>query len=66
MVNCAYPIFCTECVVYMISKTGEYNGQLLDKNVLKERNALNMCYVADARKLFLSLQGTDIICFKSL
>ena len=58
--------FCTECVVYMISKTGEYNGQLLDKNVLKERNALNMCYVADARKLFLSLQGTDIICFKSL
>ena len=52
--------------VHMVSKNGEYKGKLLDKDVLKERKPFYMCFVEDAKKIYLSLYNSDIICFMSL
>ena len=52
--------------MHMVSKSGEYNGKLLDKDVLEERKPFYMCYVAYAKKIYFSLDRGDIICFISL
>ena len=52
--------------VQLISKSGEYKGKLLDKDVLDEREPLYMCYVPDAKKIYFSLYSSDIICFMTL
>ena len=51
--------------VHMVSKSGEYKGKLLDKDVLEEREPFYMCYVEDAKKIYFSLYRSDI-CFISL
>ena len=52
--------------VHMVSKSGEYKGKLLDKDVLEEREPFYMCYVEDAKKIYFSLYNSNIICFMSL
>ena len=52
--------------VHMVSKSGEYKGKLLDKDILKDRQPFYMSYVADAKKIYFSLYNSDVICFMSL
>ena len=52
--------------VYMISKTGNYKGQLLDSDILKKENPDYLCYVANKRMIYFSLYQTDIVCFMSV
>ena len=52
--------------VRTVSKSGEYKGNLLDNNVFEEREPFYMCYVEDAKKIYFSLDNSDIICFMSL
>ena len=52
--------------VHMVSKSGEYEGKLLDNDVLEEREPFYLCYVEDAKKIYFSLYNSDIICFMSM
>ena len=52
--------------VHMVSKSGEYKGKLLDKDVLEEREPFYICYIEDAKKIYFCLYSSDIICFVSL
>ena len=49
--------------VHRVSKTGEYKGKLLDKDILKERNPEYLCYVASEQNLYFTLYKTDVVCF---
>ena len=51
--------------VHMVSKSGEYKGKLLDKDVLKDRQPFYI-RVAKAKKIYFSLYNSDVICFMSL
>ena len=52
--------------IQMVSKSGQYKGKLLDKDVLEEREPFYMCYVEDAKKIYFSLYSSNIICFMSV
>ena len=52
--------------VHMISKSGDYKGKLLDKDVLKERNPEYVCFDASQRKLYFNLISSDVVCFISV
>ena len=64
-VMCVSEYYGGHCV-HMVSKSGEYEGELLDKDVLKDRKPFYMCYVADAKKIYFSSWNSDTVCFESL
>ena len=52
-----------ERCVHALSKNGQYQRKILDRNILKDKEPYNIYYDADEEKLYFSVYNTEIVWF---